>query len=117
MKMYILTAAVLATLTSTTVMAASEGGDTWSEYGTPVEVKKVGRVVHLGPHSRWVTVSYGETVRFVSQSGNGSERSFDWRFDVSPEVNSVALNKIAPADFPERDVRVYVEADARHIVF
>jgi Heavy-metal resistance protein CzcE len=117
LKTHVLTAAVLATLTSTTVMAASEGGDTWSAYGSPVEAKKADRVVHLGPNSRWVTVSYGEIIRFVAQNGNGSVRSFDWRFDVSPEVNSVALNKVAPADFPNREVRVYVEANARNTAF
>jgi hypothetical protein len=116
MKMHGLTAAVLVALVSTAVFAASEGGDTWSTFGTPVQSQKVDRTVHVEPHSRWANVNYGETVRFVAQSGDGSEKSFAWRFNVSPEVNSVDLSTVAPANFPRSELRVYVEPDPRYIV-
>lgn len=111
MKMRALTAAILAALASSALLAASEGGDTWSAYGTPVKSKNVDRIVHLKPHSRRVNVNDNETVRFVAQSGNGSEQSFAWQFNVSPEVNGFALSEIAPPDFPERQVRVWVDPD------
>ena len=111
MKMHMLTAAVVATLVSSAVQAASEGGDTWSAYGSAVASRKAERTVHLGPNSHWVNVGYGETVRFVAQDSNAPDRSFAWRFDVSPEVSSVDLSKVAPADFPDRNVRVFVSPD------
>ena len=108
MKMHVLAAAVAATMVTSTVLAASEGGDTWSAYGSPAASPKVERTVHLGPHSHWVNVGYGDIVRFVAQDGNAPDRSFEWRFDVSPEVSYVDLSKVAPADFPDRNVRVFV---------
>ena len=114
-NIHILTATVVA-LASTAVLAASEGGDTWSAYGTPVQSQKVDRIVYLKPHSRWANVNYGETVRFVARNSDGSEQSFSWRFNVSPEVNSVALSQVAPASFPDREVRVYVEPDPRYTI-
>ena len=115
MKMRVMTAAVVAALASSAVLAASEGGDTWSNFGTPAENQKVDETVHLGPGSRWVNINYGETVRFVAQGSDGSEHSFAWRFNVSPNVDSVGLGEVAPADFPVRQVRVYVEADPRYL--
>jgi len=114
MKRNALAVAVLAALACQPVLAASEGGDTWSAYGSPLASEKVDETFHLKPHSRWVNVNYGETVRFVAQSANGSEQSFTWRFTVSPNVDSVDLKKIAPAGFPDREVRVYVEPDPRY---
>ena len=108
MKMRVLIVAVLTALATPVVWAASEGGDTWSAYGSPVDSPKVERVVHLGPDSHWVNVGYGETIRFVAHNGNATDRSFTWRFDVSPEVNYVDLSKVAPAGFPARNVRVFV---------
>ena len=111
MKMRALTATILAALAASAVLAASERGDTWSAYGTPVKSQNVDRIVHLKPHSRWVNVNDHETVRFVAQSGNGSDQSFAWKFNVSAEVHSFALSEIAPPDFPERQVRVWVDPD------
>ena len=117
MKMLVLTAAVLAGLASQTVLAASEGGDTWSRfaYGTPAAATPADRIVRLGPNSRRVNVAYGETVRFVAESGNPAERSFTWRFDVIPEGNSFDLSQVAPADFPSHNVRVFVSPDPLYV--
>jgi hypothetical protein len=95
-------------LDNTLNRAASEGGDTWSEvepgqfrrpsglpavattaslstlrdaapapnvYGTAVTGTSADRVIQLGLDSRSFNVAYGETVRFIVQSGSG-ERSF-----------------------------------------
>jgi hypothetical protein len=115
MKMRVLTAAVLATLASSAAWAASEGGDTLSNYGTPVQSQKVDETVHLRPDSRWVNVNYGETVRFVAQGSDGSQHSFAWRFNVASDVFSVDLGKVAPVGFPDRQVRVYVGPDPSYL--
>jgi Heavy-metal resistance protein CzcE len=123
----------------------SEGGDTWSEvqpqpyarssqspafatvaplstlqhekpsvYGTPAEGDFTDRTVRLGSGSRLINVAYGETVRFIVTGKNGSERSFAWRFDVSPAVSHVDLSDVAPADLDVQNVRVFVAPDARY---
>ena len=130
---------------TTANLSASEGGDTWSEtqpqpyaasehdasdrpvvvattaslstlrsaepsaaYGTSVEDSSADRIIKLGPRSHWINVGYGETVEFVVPGSNGSERTFTWKFDVSPEVNRVDLSKVAPAQFFDHDVQVFV---------
>lgn len=115
MKMRVLAAAVVAALASTGAWAASEGGDTWSRFGTPVENQRVDETVRLATDSRWVNVNYGETVRFVAQGSDGSQHSFAWRFNVASDVFSVDLGKVAPVDFPDRQVRVYVGPDPSYL--
>jgi hypothetical protein len=184
MKMHVLTAAVLAALASRALLAASEGGDTWSSvesvqpstppllqsaptvepetplapcasrgseggdtwsdlptasviestylpvvattaslstlqrdrpsvdprsiYGTPLDDASSDRIIRLGAQSKWVNVSYSESVRFIAKDGDSPDRSFAWRFDVSPQVSDVDLGRVAPTDFPQRNVRVFV---------
>jgi hypothetical protein len=117
MKMHVLPATILATLVSTTTLAASEGGDTWSRfaYGTPATATSDDRTIYVGPNSHRVEVAYGETVRFVAEGGDAAERSFTWRFNVVPEGISVDLSKLAPADFPSYHVRVYVSPDPLYV--
>jgi hypothetical protein len=90
--------------------------DNPSAYGTPADANSAERSVQiqLGPDSQWVNVNYAESVRFVASEGNGIERSFAWRFDVSPAVSEVDLSEIAPADFPDHHVRVFVAEDPRY---
>jgi hypothetical protein len=117
MKTRILAAAVLATLVSHAALAASEGGF-WKQpnaYGTPATATPADRIVRLGPDSHRVNVAYGETVRFIAESGNSAERSFAWRFDVVPEGVSVDLSKVAPSDFPSHNVRVFVSPDPLYV--
>jgi hypothetical protein len=82
-----------------------------SVYGTPANANSADRTIQLGPDSHWVNVSYGESVRFVASDGDGTDRSFAWRFDVSPAVSAVDLSEVAPADFPDHNVRVFVAED------
>jgi hypothetical protein len=78
-------------------------------YGTPARPDSADRIVRLSPSSQSVTVGYGETVNFIVTGENGSERSFTWRFDVSPSLSYVDLSEVAPADLPAQNVRVFVE--------
>ena len=83
-------------------------------YGTPAETDSVGQIVRLTGGARSVNVAYGETVKFIVNGDNGSERSFAWRFDVSPVLTRINLSDVAPADLPVQDVRVFVAPDARY---
>ena len=76
------------------------------------------RTAPLLPGSRAETfqsnVGYGESVLFVGSGGNGAERSFARRFDVSLAVSAVDLSEVARADFPDHNVRVFVTEDPRY---
>jgi hypothetical protein len=85
-----------------------------SVYGTPAQPDSVNRVVRLEPGSRWLDVEYGESVKFISTGAGGSERSFSWRFDVSPTRTYVDLRDMAPADFLDHDMRVFIAPDSRY---
>ena len=85
-----------------------------SVYGTPAQVDFADRIVRLGPDSRSINVAYGETVKFIVNGTNGLERSFAWRFDVSPVLTHVDLSDVAPADLPAQNVRIFVAPDSRY---
>jgi hypothetical protein len=145
MKAHLVIAAALVALSSYAALAASEGGDTWSDlqpsrradrdrlpvvattanlstlrrdqpsvYGSPAEADSADRTIRLSPDLHWINVGYGETVRFVVRDGSGPERSFAWRFNVSPALSHVDLSEVAPADFLGHDVRVFVAEDERY---
>jgi hypothetical protein len=59
--------------------------------------------VTITPATRWVNVTGGETVRFVSGT-----RSFTWNFQVGVTVTRFDLNQVAPPGMLERPVMVYV---------
>ena len=85
-----------------------------SVYGAPANPDSADRIVRLGPGAQSVNVDYGATVKFIAQGDSGPERSFAWRFDVSPIDSDVDLSKVAPADFPIHDVHVFVAPDPRY---
>ena len=99
-RVMVATTASLSTLRSEQPSAA---------YGTAGQDSAADRVVQLGPRSHWINVGYGETIEFVVPAGNNSsERSFTWTFDVSPEVNRVDLSTVAPAQFLDHEVQIFV---------
>jgi hypothetical protein len=85
-----------------------------SVYGTPAQAPGADRIVRLGSDGQWINVAYGQTIDFVAEDSNGSEQSFAWRFNVSPDTSHVDLSDIAPADFPDKGVRVFVAEDPRY---
>lgn len=64
----------------------------------------------LGPDTRTVNVTGGDTVKFVS---NGKE--FAWVFNVASNVRSFNLQRIAPPGVLNHPVIVYVAPDPRYI--
>jgi hypothetical protein len=99
---------------ATTAPLSSLQRDYPSVYGTPAEADSADRIVRVSRSLHSVNVAYGETVKFIVDGENGSERSFTWRFDVSPVLTHVDLSEVAPADLPERNVRVFVAPDSRY---
>jgi hypothetical protein len=59
--------------------------------------------VTITPDTRWVNVTSGDTVRFVT-----GDKAFAWSFQVSPNVAMFDLNQIAPPGALGRRVPVYV---------
>ena len=87
--------------------------DYTSAYGSPAEPDSAERIVRVSPSLRSVTVAYGETVKFIVDGENGSERSFAWRFDGSPALTHVDLSEVAPTDLPAQNLRVFVAPGSR----
>ena len=85
-----------------------------SMYGTPAEADSADRIVRVSGSARSINVAYGETVTFVVSGENGSERSFAWRFDVSPSLSHVDLDEVAPTGLAARNLRVFVAPDSRY---
>ncbi len=94
---------------ATTARLSSLRPDGSTAKGTPALSEASNRVVRLSPSMRWVDVAYGEHVTFEATDERGTRRSFSWQFDISPVRTHVDLEDVAPADFPLRGVRVFVD--------
>jgi hypothetical protein len=99
---------------ATTAPLSSLQRDYPSVYGTAAQPDSADRIVRLSGSSPSVNVAYGETVKFIVTGDYGSERSFAWRFDVSPALTHVDLSDVAPADLHVQNVRVFVAPDSRY---
>jgi heavy-metal resistance protein CzcE len=62
-----------------------------------------GRTIEITGGTKWVNVTHGEVVRFVS---NG--REFTWYFDGVSQPQPFDMTEIAPAGFVDHGVKVYV---------
>lgn len=71
--------------------------------GEAVEAPDGARVIEINPATRWVNVERNRTVVFVA---NGHR--FGWRFNTLQNGTDFELSGIAPPDFGEVHVRVYV---------
>jgi hypothetical protein len=85
------------------LLASDQVAQATSSMGTAISPAESDRIVELNPTMRSMNVAYGERVIFRM---NG--KSFAWRFDVMPSRTHVDLREIAPADFPMRELRVFV---------
>ena len=66
------------------------------------------RTIEITDQTKWVNVTHGEVVRFVS---NG--RDFTWYFDGVAQPRPFNLMEIAPAGFVNNGVTVYVSLGYR----
>ena len=62
------------------------------------------RTIVITPATRYVNVTEGDVVKFVS---NGN--TFAWNFDSPSSVDSFQLNRVAPAGALDHNVTAYIE--------
>ena len=94
--------AVTATLAALTATAATTSAD----LGEVVPTSAATRTIVIKPHTKWVNVSSGETVRF--EAGG---RDFAVTFDGDRLTGD--LNEIAPAGALDHTVTTYVTPNER----
>jgi len=100
--------AALTLATTIPLHAMATGKDVFrngeSVFGQPAGAgSSSARVIDLA-NTKHVTVPYGETLTFQAPNG----KQFSWTFN-GLDRRSVAVAKIAPADFPASDGKVYVQ--------
>ena len=102
------------TLLALSGCADAPGTDTDPDrgWGSPGDGHHVDRVVRLGSKPTWANVGYGQNVEFVVKNANGSERTFRWRFNGWPDKNMIRLSSVAPPDFFDQEVRIYITRQA-----
>ena len=79
-------------------------------YGSPAPLAGATRTIVIGPHTKWINVTGGETIKFIA-----GEKSFAWNFDTSPTISSFELNQVAPPGALDHKVTAYVAPDPRYI--
>jgi hypothetical protein len=98
--------AILATLA-----ACSSAGPRADLLGMAVPASSATQTVTITPDTRWVNVTGGDVVRFVT-----SEGEFGWAFDVGPTVAVFDLNRVAPPGLLGRELPVYVDPNPLYSV-
>jgi hypothetical protein len=81
-----------------------------SLFGDLVDPAGAVRTIVLTPDTRWVNVEGGQIIRFVV--GN---QSFGWAFNVSQNVDSFDLARVAPPGLLTHPVIAYVSPDPKYI--
>jgi hypothetical protein len=103
LRTFTLTGLVLA---STLFAGASQAAGRDHEagwYGVAVPAQAAQRKIEIKADTRWVNVTNGETVTFVSEG-----QSFTFHFQTYPNTQVVDLATLAPSGVSVKPVRVYV---------
>jgi hypothetical protein len=79
--------------------------------GTSVPPSAATQTVVITTHTRWVSVTGGDVVRFVAGGGE-----FGWAFNVGPTVAMFDLNRVAPPGLLGRELPVYVDPNPLYSV-
>ncbi|MFZ6724064.1 CzcE family metal-binding protein [Undibacterium sp. MH2W] len=74
--------------------------------GDPAAVSEAQRTIVITPDTKYVSVTGGETVKFIV-----GEKSFAWRFDVAMTVSAFELGQVAPAGLINQKVVAYITPD------
>ncbi len=72
--------------------------------GAPGDSAMPDRTITIGPNTKWVNVTGGETVRFIDTASN---KSFVWYFNT-PEWTTFDLAQVAPDALAGQHVIAYV---------
>lgn len=76
-------------------------------YGEPAQPSASSRTVTISKDTQYVNVTGGEIITFVTPA-----KTFKWNFNTYATPNAVIdLNRIAPADALDHEVKVYIVAD------
>lgn len=78
--------------------------------GDPAPVSAATSTMVIGPETKWVNVTGGDTVRF-----NVGEKSFAWTFNVARGINAFDLRRVAPPGVLGQRIDAYVAPDPRYI--
>lgn len=104
-------------LSASLLLSAALSGCTLPTYappisflGDPAPAEAATETRVLGPDTRAVNVTGGDTVKFVSGS-----KEFAWVFNVASNVRAFDLQRIAPPGVLDHPVMVYVAPDPRYI--
>ena len=73
--------------------------------GDPAPPAAATHTIAITPHTKYVNVEGGDTVKFLV-----GQKTFTWHFDVARTISSFNLKQIAP-DLLDHPVMVYVEPD------
>ena len=79
-------------------------------FGDPAPLSAAERTIVIGPNTKWVNVTGGETIRFVA-----GQKSFAWSFDTASTISSFDLNQVAPPGALDHKVTAYIAPDPRYI--
>ncbi|MFM9434535.1 curli biogenesis system outer membrane secretion channel CsgG [Janthinobacterium sp. CG_23.3] len=103
MKPRLLLSSVVALLLSSAGAGAAQAAVRTDLLGEPAPLSAATRTVRVGQDTRWVNVTGGEVVRFVS-----GDREFAWNFNGIDVAGAIDLNQIAPRGALTHSVKAYV---------
>ena len=78
--------------------------------GDPAPLSAASYEIRIGPKTKYVNVTGGETVKFVV-----GDKAFTWYFDVSRNTDRFDLNEVAPPGVLDHPVIVYIAPDPQWI--
>lgn len=79
-------------------------------FGDPAPLSAAERTIVIGPTTKWVNVTGGETIKFIA-----GQKSFAWSFDTAPTISSFDLNRVAPPGALDHKVTAYIAPDPRYL--
>ena len=78
--------------------------------GDPAPVNMATATIVIHPNTKWVNVTGGDTVKFVT-----GDKAFAWAFNVATSVRSFDLSRVAPPGMLDHSVIAYVSPDPKYI--
>ena len=78
--------------------------------GDPAPLSAATRTINIGPDTKWVNVTGGETVKFTI-----GDKAFAWNFDGALDLDSFPLNQVAPPDLLDHPVQAYVAPNPSYL--
>ncbi len=105
LKTFLLCTIYVATILTSVVYPIAYAANHASKFGSAAPSSSAQRTINLDQNSKYVNVTQGETITFVSEG-----HSFTWNFDTfgTPVFD---LSHIAPNNINTRNIVVYTRED------